>query len=251
MRTFLIALFVPCLLWAQHPIVSKVINPASVLSFTFDEGPGAKDWSRFDHQTVNDGADWSSASGFGGGAFKFVAANTDSIAVGGVDDFVTFTKGTISAWLYKSSDVRQTIIGVGDPGVANDWIQFGAWASADTTLRYMSMYDRGSGGSAFRRSFDATTPIAVGKWHHVAVTGDGTGVGAWTLFAAGRPVALTGLGAGTWWSAVANGIMLLGATARSPTTFWSNGFLEDVFMWDRVLTDAEIRDLYETGKAKQ
>ncbi len=95
----------------------------------------------------------------------------------------------------------------------------------------------------------ATTPINDGQWHHVAVTHDaGALISAVTFYLDGKVDAQSGTGGGGLID-TANGTVVIGNSGHNTGTFGFDGAIDEVRIYDHVLSAAEIKSLASRPRA--
>lgn len=161
-----------------------------------------------------------------GGAINFngsSAVRMDSVATG-----VDFSKGhTMAAWFNPSALV----------GGTNIFMSFG--------LPYLSTH--ASGNRAFhstsiagvQKSINGSTILSTGNWYFIVGTYDNTGVRVYVNGELNNTLAITGAD-----SVSAN--LCIGAHGCS--SYWSSGKLDEIRAYNRPLSQAEIRAMYNAGK---
>lgn len=93
-----------------------------------------------------------------------------------------------------------------------------------------------------RRTLFASAPGAIGKWVHVAVNMTGPTTGA--IYMNGRSLSITTGGTGnTNFHRPATGSVGVGVNINQQGTHYLNGQLDEMSVWSRTLTIAEIRQL--------
>ncbi len=179
---------------------------------------------------MNPGTDW--VSGKIGVALDFDGSN-DYVDIGsGLSPLTDFT---VAAWVNPvKSDVDLHIISKGNNGTNTQWELTTSTVSGQVDFRAWSS---GTGPSGVR----STLSLPVGSWTHVVGTYDGT---TWRIYWNGvldntstmpGPVA-------TAYNIYIGAVDIVG----SPGQFWE-GLIDDVRIYDRVLTDSEIQSLYLLG----
>lgn len=189
------------------------------------------------------------AAGKIGTARLFVAANSEFFAAGDSALIDFSTAFTLSAWIYGDNLTANAAIAAkwnfGGAADRASWaIQLGAVA---TNLR---VFIADSGTDAGNNFVDFTGGLTDDTWHHIVVVYDG-------LLAAGLRVAL-------YVNNVAKSPSITGTIAASlPNStavlrigdfqglsrFWQ-GRLDEIGLWGRALTTAEIAELYNAGAGK-
>lgn len=190
------------------------------------------------HVGINDGAMWVASNSDGTtmhtGVMQFVATNRNEIAVPGTADFNSDV-GTITFWLRTVGAVAA------NPGGEGAMI-FDRRTGDGTVI---VLHDNG-------RLFEQHTPAGVeglvrvddGNWHHVAITYDQRSTGFVSIYVDGvLDIGADNFSAWTW----PTGQQVELGTSHD--TYWRsfNGFLDDVRVYDRPLTEMEIAQVHSTG----
>lgn len=160
---------------------------------------------------------------------------------GGESDYVTVpnavitgTAGSVVAWIYADS-----LPGAGSmiftAGLAvNPWIFF--YAASNGQLIYSTF-----GGTPF---VTATGKITTGSWIHVAYTSDGSASSE--LYVNGDPES-TGGDQGGWFDDIGFTQLAIGILDRTTDYGPFDGKIDEVGIWNRKLTDAEVAQLWNSG----
>ena len=89
----------------------------------------------------------------------------------------------------------------------------------------------------------ATTPLNDGQWHHVAITHDtGALIGAVNFYVDGKPDAQSGTSGGGVID-TASSAVVIGNSGHNTGSFGFDGAIDDVRIYDHVLSAAEIKAL--------
>lgn len=167
----------------------------------------------------------------------------------GVNDYVNAGNGnslnivgniTISAWV-KFDNTNDVDIIVsrdnGGPGDATAWsYEFGR----EITTNKLFLYSDGSGGEY--QSVNSSSSITDTSWHHIAVTKNGSVV---TFFIDG---ALDNSATMTQTFPSTSHSLHIGTENYSATTEKFDGLIDDVRVYNRALSAAEIKILYNMGR---
>jgi hypothetical protein len=151
---------------------------------------------------------------------------------------------TYSAWIKSDVEHTGSIFNVNYDG--NAGLAFGTLSGAgtgDVGIRYRN-------GASNLRTFAANVEFEDGDWHHVVATVDGTGNSTGVvIYMDGVDVTNTYTSSFTPpdWSAIA----ITDVTISSPTATVGGGYfdgvIDEVRVYDRILTGAEITRLYNLG----
>jgi len=158
-------------------------------------------------------------------------------------DFEKTNPFTISTWVYRTNNATTNIV-VGknsySGGELNGYMLF---FNASDTLVYFDIGDCAANHCLRQAS---GTAMSTGVWHHVAVTYDGSQT------AAGAHIYLDGASAGQApvsdtlsldASALNNNDLLIGDQNSSSHNYF-NGLIDEVRVYNRVLSAAEVQQLY-------
>jgi len=182
------------------------------------------------HDGLNRGAAWAASSSDGlttrNGVMQF--NGTAQVATFGHADLAT-TNGTIMFWMRAPGP---------NSGGGNEAAMLFDWRTADGNA--FVLVDDGTffAQASFNRlQLRSTSFLTNNAWHHIAVTYDGDAAGGGTLYVDGAQEAAN-LNTGPWAWPVGAEIQL----ALSRDGYWRvfNGLMDDVRMYDRILTPAEV-----------
>jgi len=179
--------------------------------------------------------------------------NADSaFSFDGMDDYIRTSNPinlpignesrTISAWIHSVGEVGgqdyQSIVSWGKPKYTNQ--HFGIERGGDPGNP--NGYDDRLFVLGWSNDFKGNTDLNFNVWHHVAVTFDGTNL---TVYVNG---AYDGSTTKTYNTQLGSTGLSLGVTP--PNDGWHmnfNGFLDDIRIYNRALSETEIRQLYWGG----
>lgn len=149
-----------------------------------------------------------------------LALNDDGgVEVAHHDELNPSTAITIEAWVWRANaSACETV--VGKNYTESYWLGF-----CSSAIRFYP-----SGGGAY----DASTPIPAQTWTHIAVTYDGATI---RYYVNGQPDGTDSSGAG-----LASNDAPLGIGFDPEGGFHFDGFIDEVRIWDRVRTQAEIQN---------
>lgn len=160
------------------------------------------------------------------------------VAGGGTTPTLANKKRSISAWIYTRS---YTGVGGGDTGVILTKYPNG-WTFGVSPYRNTIVFSQNTTGSV--GGWDATTnAIKLNAWHHVAVTYDSTSL-------SNRPVFyIDGVAqAITQWSAPTGSLNESGNIILGSESIYNyNGFVDDLRLYDGILSGEDIKTLYNSG----
>ncbi|HEY6021773.1 MAG TPA: LamG domain-containing protein, partial [Candidatus Paceibacterota bacterium] len=215
-------------LFAHAATINPPPNNLGLVGYwSFDEGNGsnATDFSGQGHTATLTGGTW--VSGKLGNALSF--NGTSDKVTGG--SFTVGTNMTISAWVYKNTSTAQRSF-FSNRG-ANGKVYFGLYGTQ------IFLFDNGGSPNSFKSN---TGVVSIGKWQHIVVTSDGSTStfyinGIFATSTTQTRTASTGASFGIGWDP-----SLL-------TEFW-DGKIDEVRVYSRTLSAAEVSALYQTSAAK-
>ncbi|MHC4676347.1 MAG: LamG domain-containing protein, partial [Planctomycetota bacterium] len=230
------------------PAVPVTTEPNLVALWTFEEGPGAitaVDQSGLGNNGVLGNGPQFVAEGKVGGALNF----------DGIDDYVAIdnmlynstghAEVSVCAWIRSSSVANQSIISFD----RNEYyrLQIGGEAGGDGLLGWEVMTDTGQVDTDEAANWPANTGLVNdGLWHHVAGVFDN---GTLTMYIDGRPREPY-IGGATYGSGNTRyGFLSDGSEAeefdgaRNATPIPFDGDMDEVCIYDRALSEAEILDM--------
>ena len=208
----------------------------SVLCFAFDtdEGGIVSD-SVGDHTGTVNGATWE-ADGKIQGAYSFDGSN-DYISVGNHADLVITGDMSIAMWIKQDSSARRGLITMdGSSETQADNILYRLLTTATGGMEYIHEYGTGVNVQDLNMQFG----ISTGTWTHVVMVRD-TSLKRVTLYKDANadpdvfnyPANPDGGGSSD---------LVIGAAADGQIPF--NGLLDEVIIYDRMLTPTEITNIY-------
>jgi hypothetical protein len=219
--------------------VSSSLDNGLVAKWSFDEGSGttASDSVGGNTGTLTNGPSWA-AGKVGSGAIQF----------DGVDDHVslsvakaTGTSGTFCAWVNPSTNsVQQAILT--SAGITDTTHELRFSLNSVSGSLYPIILSNNGGSADWVRT---TNSVPTNSWSYVCVTGNGT---TYQLFINGVKETIVignGSNTGKWFSAISGianyKIGLLTRSAGNVIPF--SGKIDELRVYDRVLSDAEIQEL--------
>lgn len=161
----------------------------------------------------------------------------------------------VDEYLYRSESGYR---GSDSSGSVSLWIKTSAssgdlFTTSDeaSTIRYWSIRHEGIIRVINRNGGDMTTVIGTSTindntWKHIVITSSGT---AYKLYINGVEDTLTGTNNGNWFADVTGrDNLVIGALRRSTgTTGYSPGVFNEVSVWNKELSLAEISEIYNGG----
>jgi|GEM_PF-5664320 len=173
-----------------------------------------------------------------GQALTFNGASTRVAMANGIYD--AQTTGTITAWVKPKTTDLGTIISA----VGTDWFAFFVERSGSTFRPRVQCNCAGVGNVVVSDAF-----FTADTWHHVAVTSTGS---TWNLFIDGTAQALTvsgGTNNGKWFDDAGGTVTYeIGRRVGGAGDNALEGSMDEVRVYDKVLTTNEIAQLYKLGK---
>jgi hypothetical protein len=193
-------------------------------AYNFDEGAGSTltDRTGKGHAGAINGAAWS-ATGHAGGALSFDGVN-DIVTIADAADLDLTTAMTIEAWVRPTSTSgwRNVVMKERAGGLCYALYASGTPARPSTYIA-VGANERGATGTA---------TLTVNTWAHLAATYDGVTL---RLYVNGTQVATL---ATTGSLATSTGSLAIGG--NSVWSEWFAGLIDDVRIYNRVLTAAEV-----------
>ena len=184
--------------------------------------------------TMNSGLDATSDSGKGavGNALRFLS-NYGAISIPDDATLNPSNQITVSSWIKTTNASTSRMLYKWDGGSNNDYI---LWKTGAGIPRFEI---NTSGGSVILSA--TAVDINDGIWHHITGTYDGSTVSIYVDGVFNNSIAHSGtLNDGTR-------PIVVGAENTTGATFSVNGQLDDVRIYDRAITDAEVTALYNMG----
>jgi len=215
-----------------------VAPPGAIAAWKLGEGEGsiAADSSTAgnDHVGTIHGASWLSSDPEHGTVLSFDGEG-DYLEAADADDIQIGSPTTIAMWI-KTSQKGGKLLGKGSGDHYWDLLEKAVYIEGDTGR--LKFTGRASG------SLTGTTNVADGKWHHVAVTFNGNlGPGDQEIYVDGvRDTAERNYRGG-----VDNGdVLRLGWAETGDGGGYQeySGLMDDVYIYDRSISAAEVTDLY-------
>lgn len=163
------------------------------------------------------------------------------------------TKGSVSVWVKSTSDTAQTWFELNDNNNNGEAVQFTIGNGVTGTITNEIICLDATQSASHRICYVPATRAEVidGRWHHIVVTGDGQ---RFQLYLDSLPRLLT-VGSGSndgLWFQNASGLssMLIGSTTGTGgnQNFPMKGAIDDLQVYNRVLTQSEVIGLYRGGQ---
>jgi hypothetical protein len=241
------------------PVVVTITNTDLALHFDF-EGGFSDGLVRDRSAHGNDGigynlAHWPGAFPGVVGAAAADFAPQQYIAVTNWNGLAVMPSGTIAVWakFTTNSYENSTLLDAGDTGYPSSW-RLGRDQSANVKF---FVFDS-NGNRQTKVSFpddviyNGVTPtFATANWHHYAVRWTGGNV---IGFYDGSPISTNSLGTSYLRIAAGGHWMAIGTRQRDgtpqwgddayPNSYWMGGAIDELRMYNRALSDSEIRTLY-------
>jgi hypothetical protein len=164
------------------------------------------------------------------------------------DDSFNFPAGTVAAWINPDAAHTGVVFGAGDDSNGNGWWRFGVSPSGSDVKLFVHTRTPNN----FVKTVDS---FPINTWTHVAVTGTGVDTDPWKLYVNGvekTTTATNGDNEARWWDTqqISNNGALrfdIGALEKSSGTInYFNGQIDEVRVYDSVLTEDEIAKLMDT-----
>ena len=174
---------------------------------------------------------------------------TGKLSLDGVDDYVDLTshtssfsgltQGTIAAWVKSTATGDRTIFDIGDGATAQNFVSF----FVNNGKLTLSILD----GNAQVLITASTASINDGNWHQVAFTVNGSGNQLYIDGAAAARTFTAGSSSTTTFISALNSTIntTIGAFNDGAINGEFLGTLDDVRVYNRALTGADVTELYE------
>lgn len=221
------AVFYSKVVVSQEVAMGSVPTNGQVLYYTFDinENGIVPDQSGNNHTGTVNGATYTSSGRVGGG-YSF--ETTDNIAVPNSAQFDFGTGNfTMAAWIYPK-EVNQNVI-IGKSSANNQGYLF-------NQNSYQLQFLAGSGGASWSVNVNSGSyNITINSWNHVVVAQQSGQIYLW----------INGVASGNGNGGTVNGSaisLLIGDCSWTPIDF--NGTIDEVMIYNRVLSSNEIYNLY-------
>ena len=215
---------------AESPQSAPSVEPGLVGYWNFDEGDGTavKDSSKCGHDGAVSGAKW--VKGAVGNALKFNGvtdfANMRCPGSGVIDKAVS-----VEAWIQSAgNNVNANLVFAGPES-----LDFGIWIQGG---RFFAGIWNSDGAQCSVVSPGSPTP---GQWYHVAMTCDFNADKTVKLYIDGK-LSCSSAAVGT---AIRSAHTSIDIGGRTPNSSYFNGIIDDVKIYNRALSEEEIRKPYE------
>ena len=194
-----------------------------------------KDYSGNGNNGTNVSAVWNGTGGYDGyGAFEFDSDSSQYIDVGSNTSLNLTYGGTVMAWAKFGSTYRVPVL-----SKEVDQSNVNYILSTVSGNQFFFGFENGGTQSGANSISTATT----GVWYHLVGTFDGDIL---KLYINGE------LNASAKQNTLPEtaGTLNIGKTSWWATPYYMNGTVDEVLIFDRVLTEEQIREIYETGYDK-
>lgn len=157
---------------------------------------------------------------------------------------------SLSIWfnadsLDSTSFYRNGIACYATAGSTGDWVILAANSSGFAgTMAFVHFREDEPDGTGTHRS--SANVLTVGKWHHFVVTH--TAAGVYTQYLDGESFSTTRSTTGTTWDNM--GFRIGGSTDTDSGTRNLDGVIDEFGIWDKVLTEVEVEELYNFGRGR-
>jgi hypothetical protein len=179
------------------------------------------------------------------GAFNLGNAYIAGPAVSGLDGFSSFT---LSAWINQSSSNESFFVSKKNNGYLAPYELF---VNANGSIQLIANTLPNSNGHYAAATTNSSGLITYGVWHHVVATFNGSS--NMNIYVDGTLASSTISLTGSPFTSVFSGTapILIGAYSTyglDGTTYNFNGLIDDVRIYNRVLSATEIQQIYNTEK---
>lgn len=182
------------------------------------------------------------------GAFSFNGStNSRYVDAGNIFRKTRGSTFSISAWIKTSSASNQVIAGVMNWG--DDYQGYIFFVSSTGEIKF----DFNTTGTTNELTVQTTeNTFADGNWHHVVLTYSGTSTASGVkIYVDGVNKALTTLFNTLTVEPTYSSSFKIGLTKSTTTSRQFNGLIDNVIMCNRVLTQAEVTGLYNSGQGTE
>jgi hypothetical protein len=231
--TLLFAISIACSTFAQVP---NYVATTGLIGWWPFNGNANDESGNGNNGTVSGASLTTDKNGIANQAYSFDGVN-DFIDAG---SSISFSNFTISTWVYINSYSSALNALVSKISTNFQNFELGINSNTSTPANVPSM--SWGTGSAWQ-SINSIQAFPVTNWHHLVVSFNSSNV--MTLYFDGNVVSTSST---TNYANVANFKTYFGARPNtqgiSTTTFFHNGKLDDIGIWNRALTQQEITNLY-------
>ena len=193
--------------------------------------------------TLIGGANYTNSGKVNGGT-SYDGLN-DHISMGDVISFERNDPFSISVW-FKTSSTGVTRVLVSKRNYGDNWGYNLGIGSSSNQLFFARTHTYSPGVRDVVH--DPTTAVTDGNWHHAVATSDGTDANGMKIYLDGSPLTMTissnTLGSNTM---ITNAPFQIAAFDGGHQEF--DGTLDEIAIFNRVLTPTEISDIYDLGVA--
>lgn len=204
------------------------------------DGTAADSSSSGQDGTLNGGLSFSGCtlSGQVGNALDFDGSNDYISTSDNFYDMGSNTNFTLMAWVKADSSGTRSILYKGGSGTST----YGYWFYVNGNFVTFSM--NGNSASSAKSS-SRNGGVFDGNWHHVAITNNRTGSGHVTYYSDGVSIGVEDFSSET--GSLDNGF-LLSIGARNTGGLEYDGGIDDVRVYNKVLSTSEISTIYNASK---
>jgi hypothetical protein len=215
--------------FAKTPSSSTLLT-GLISYWKFDESSGTLDDIHGANDGTNDGATYS-ITGKINTALGFTASETDYVNIGNPTNLQLTSAGSISCWAYTTGSTGSVILSKGTlANGLNGYIL--AFSSGKLTAII------GNASNAAQAESVATSTYNV--YNHCVMTWNATTL---TVYLNGVSASVEGLTA-------ASSTYNLKIGADESGSFWANGAIDEIAIWNITLTAGQVAALYNSGSGK-
>ena len=160
-----------------------------------------------------------------------------SVPIDNDDDISAFAKFTVCAWIYPTTSANFWIVSKGINGDDDDDTEFGVYLNSDGKAE-VQIYDESE--EKFTKSTCANA-LAANKWHFVSATFDGT-----NLQVVANLIDKGAVQVSTVTIENTDTQLYIGRSHGTDATDFASGFIGSVFIYDDVLADDDIYNIYRS-----
>jgi hypothetical protein len=167
-----------------------------------------------------------------------------AVAFGGVDTYARVgysnlsSAGSVAFWI-KTEALAWTVFSAADTNAAGNFVK------VHGTSTYVAISTESAGVA---ETTEAETSLSDGLWHHVVITASGS---AYAFYVDGEPLSgVSGSNTGKWFSSLLTPVdtVALGAAVSETVSEFFEGSLDEVSVYDEVLSDLAALRLYTSSR---
>jgi hypothetical protein len=212
---------------------SSSLLTGEIAYWKFDETTGDYADSKNSHTGVN-----TSVTHYASGKINYAGSyngTASKTVVTDADDLDLTTAGGISCWIYLGVRTHNYIVTKGDDNNARNGYVFQMEGG------YLTLFMLGSSSYMYTQS---AAMLSTGQWYHVVATWNSSNVYLYVNGSQSATKAVTVTPVASTYN------LQIGAPCVDATGFF-NGYIDEVGIWNRLITSTEVTTLYNSGTGKQ